>query len=182
MIWGLPMNQHLKWQSLLNNFKEVQNIFFNNGCLKKDKENFKKDWTVFVNQCVNDLNNELAHFSDKNRWDFAFFMLCELNETFPFEVLQDKIAQIPLIHQNMLNQEQIDVIMECIETAKYEYGFTINDMGEFAEILAVNNSLNLEKFNLVLKLILQIGDYNLTADEFQEYIFDKFENAKKARF
>lgn len=80
--------------------------------------------------------------------------------------MQDKIVQIPLIHQSLLNQEQIDVIMACIKTAKYEWGFTINDMSELADILAVNNSLNLEQFNLALKLILQISEHNLTADEF----------------
>lgn len=176
------MNQHLKWQNLLNQAKESEGIFFNNGYLKKDEVIFKQDWANFTNECINDLNAQLTHFSDKNRWDFAFFMLRELDETWSFEILQNIVAQIPLIHQNALNQKQIDVIMEHIQIAKYEYGFTINDMGELAELLAINKTLNIEQFNLALKLILQIANHNLNADEFQEYVFDKFENAKNAKF
>lgn len=176
------MKQHLKWQNLLNKAKESQKIFFNNGYLKKDETIFKQDWENFVSQCVNDLDNQLTHFSDKNRWDFAFFMLRELDETWSFEILQNIVAQIPLIHQNALNQKQIDLIIEHIQIAKYEYGFTLNDMGELAELLVINKSLNMEQFNLALNLILQIGNHNLNADEFQEFIFDKFENAKNARF
>lgn len=176
------MKQHLKWQNLLNKAKESQKIFFNNGYLKKDETIFKQDWENFVSQCVNDLDNQLTHFSDKNRWDFAFFMLRELDETWSFEILQNIVAQIPLIHQNALNQKQIDVIMEHIQIAKDEYGFTLNDIGELAEILAINKSLNAEQFNLALNLILQIGNHNLNADGFQEFIFDKFESAIKANF
>lgn len=176
------MNQHLKWQNLLNKAKGSQAIFFNNGYLEKDEAIFKQDWANFTNECVNDVNNKLTHFSDKNRWDFAFFMLCELDKTWSFGILQNIVAQIPLIHQNVLGQERINVIMEHIQIAKYEYGFTLNDMGKLAELLAINKTLKIEQFNLALNLILQIGNHNLNADEFQEFIFAKFECAIKANF
>ncbi|MGO1283026.1 MAG: hypothetical protein ACTHUJ_08865, partial [Psychrobacter sp.] len=79
---------------------------------------------------------------------------------------------IPRIHDSTLDSDIIEIMLEDIEIAKYEYGFTINELGEFADLLAKNSELSLEQSSDVLKHVLEIelSNYSSSLDEFKRFL------------
>lgn len=128
--------------------------------------------------------NELSVLTDKQRWKFAFLLLSKANEFLPFEILDETIPQIPLIFTGELESDYIELLIEEFQIAKYEYGFTINEMGEFAELLALHNQLSLAHSLEVIRFVVNIGLYNYaeSLDDFldwEKYIRLTFNEVEK---
>ncbi|MFP3456137.1 hypothetical protein R0J89_07710 [Psychrobacter sp. SIMBA_152] len=158
---------------------------FNRKCNKKI-ENTLSEYKVSSNE-INDKRKQkldrlqkvqeqyfqrLSELSTKQRWDFAFTLLNDFNTHLPFDLLKDIIPDIPRIHDSTLDSDIIEIMLEDIEIAKYEYGFTINELGEFADLLAKNSELSLEQSSDVLKHVLEIelSNYSSSLDEFKRFL------------
>ena len=106
------------------------------------------------------------------RWEWAFSILLKLNKRFPFDLLENVIPDIVCIHNDTFDDELIAVLKNDILQAKYEYGFTISEMGEFAELLANNQCLTFEQSLQVIEHIIKVGNYNHadSIESWEEYL------------
>lgn len=142
-------------------------------------ENFSADrqkeldilWLAIIEQQQNSYLNQLSNLTPKQRWDFGFEILSQANEILPFDLLENNIPDIPSIHSNALDTEYVNLLLNEFQTAKYEYGFTLNEMGEFAELLALNAELTVEQALNVVKFAVNIGRYNFfkSCDDFYQW-------------
>lgn len=96
----------------------------------------------------------------------------KLNKRFPFDLLENVIPDIVCIHNDTFDDELIAVLKNDILQAKYEYGFTISEMGEFAELLANNQCLTFEQSLQVIEHIIKVGNYNHadSIESWEEYL------------
>ncbi len=141
----------------------------------ENKQKFDKSWGVLIEDFQKQYCQILSKFSAKQRWNFAFGLLNEFNTNLSFDLLKDTIPDIPdipAIHNRTLDLDIIEIMLEDIEIAKYEYGFTISELGEFSELLAKNIELSLVQSADVIKHVLEIGltNYSSTLDELEEFL------------
>ena len=145
---------------------------FSSNMSDKNKQNFDKSWNTVLQDFQNKYIQDLSKLSAKQRWDFAYILLSNFNEGLPFDLLEDIIPDIPLIHTRTLDSDIIEIMLEDIEIAKYEYGFTISELGRFSELLAKNSELSLKQTFAVIGHALEVGlsNYSYSSDEFIEFL------------
>ena len=138
----------------------------------ENKQKFKKSWNIFLEDFQTQYLRKLLKLSAKQRWYFAFSLLNDFNLIFPFDLLKDIVSDIPGIHDSTLDSDIIKIMLEDIEIARYEYGFTISELGELADLLAKNAELSLEQSSDVLKHVLEIelSNYSSSLDEFKRFL------------
>lgn len=180
-LFGL--NKPRKPLDLLNSYISINR----EQCEQFDLER-QKQLEILQNEIVVNFQNyyqsRLSALDSKQRWKFGFFLLSKANEFLPFSLLEDTIPEIPLIFSGNLEQDYINLLVEEFQTAKYEHGFTINEMGAFAELLALNHELTLLQSLEVIKYVIKIGFYNYskTLEDFlkwENYIEISFDEVLK---
>lgn len=129
-------------------------------------------WQVFVDDYRNQCHSKMLSLESYERWEWAFSILLKLNNRFPFDLLENVIPDIVCIHNDTFDDELIAVLKNDILQAKYEYGFTISEMGEFAELLANNQCLTFEQSLQVIEHIIKVGNYNHadSIESWEEYL------------
>lgn len=139
---------------------------------KVNSKPHENSWQLIVDDFRNHCNLELEALEPYKRWEWAFSILIRLNKRFPFSLLENVIPDIVCIHNDTFDDELISVLKNDILQAKYEYGLTISEMGEFAEILANNQCLTFEQALLVIEHIIKIYNYNLaySIESWEEYL------------
>ncbi len=90
----------------------------------------------------------LSGLSAKQRWNFAFALLNDLNTNLPFDLLKDVIPNLPAIHTHSLDTDIIAIIFDDIEAAKDDYGFTISELAAFSEMLAKHTEFLLDSLSM----------------------------------
>ncbi|WP_201594362.1 hypothetical protein [Psychrobacter vallis] len=114
----------------------------------------------------------LSDLSAKQRWNFAFALLNDLNTNLPFDLLKDVIPNLPAIHTHSLDTDIIAIIFDDIKAAKDEYGFTISELAAFSEMLAKHTELSIGQSFDAINHVLEIGlsNYSQSVHEFDVFL------------
>ncbi|WP_019673939.1 hypothetical protein [Psychrobacter lutiphocae] len=159
--------------------EKIKNIFIasiqrcKRFCKVRSASN-ENTWQLAVNNFRNQCQFKMQSLKPYERWNWAFSILLKLNKIYPFELLERVIPDIVYIHNDDFNDELTAVLKDDILQAKYEYGFTISEMGEFAELLANNEYLTFDQSLQVIEHIVNIGNYNYSnsIESWEEYFKD----------
>ena len=143
---------------------------FSNNMSDENKQKLDKSRNLLLQKFQEQYFQRLSELSTKQRWDFAFALLNDFNIKLPFDLLKDIIPDIPAIHNNGLDSDMIEIMLDDIENAKHEYGFTISELGEFSELLAKNSELSLSQSYDVINHVWEIAFSNYSQDEFENFL------------
>ncbi len=145
---------------------------FSNKMSDENKQKFDRSNELSLQSLQEQYFQHLAELSTTQRWDFAFTILNDLNTKLPFDLLKDIIPDIPAIHNNTLDSDIIEIMLDDIEIAKHEYGFTISELGAFSELLAKNPELSLSQSYDVINHVWEIAfsNFSHSQDELEDFL------------
>ena len=138
----------------------------------ENKQKLNRSWNLVLQKLQAQYAQYLSGLSAKQRWNFAFALLNDLNTDLPFDLLKDIVPNLPAIHTHALDTDIIAIIFDDIEAAKDDYGFTISELGTLAEMLAKHAQLSLEQSFNAINHVLEIGlsNYAQSVDEFDVFL------------
>ena len=153
--------------------------FFENMS-NENKQKFNRSWNIVLQNLQAQYTQYLSELSAKQRWNFAFTLLSDLNNDLPFDSLKDAVPNLPAIHAHALDSDIVTIIFDDIETAKDDYGFTISELGALTEMLAKHAELSVAQSFDVINHVLEVGlsNYSQSIDEFEVFL-TRFDSAIK---
>ena len=145
---------------------------FSNNMSNENKQEIDRSRSLLLQDFQEQYSQRLSELSTKQRWDFAFTLLNDFNTKLPFDLLKDIIPDIPAMHNNTLESDIIEIMLDVIEIAKHEYSFTISQLGEFSGLLAKNSELSLSQSYDVINHVWEIGlsNYSHSQEEFEHFL------------
>lgn len=145
---------------------------FSNNMSSENKQKLNRSWNLVLQKLYTQHAQYLSELSAKQRWNFAFALLNDLNTNLPFDLLKDVIPNLPAIHTHSLDTDIIAIIFDDIEAAKDDYGFTISELGAFSEMLAKHAELSIGQSFDAINHVLEIGlsNYSQSINEFDVFL------------